>query len=68
MRIRVSDPAQLEDLRCALREGGVASSRIEPDILTVLDPSASDEDLRVEITFFVSAWRTYRDVDVHLAA
>jgi hypothetical protein len=70
MRIRISDPAQLEDLRCALREGGVASTRIEPDTLTVLDPFSSDEDeSRVEIMFFVRAWLADRpNLEVDLAA
>jgi hypothetical protein len=70
MRIRISDPDQLEDLRCALRDASVVSPQTELDTLVVLDPFSSNEDeSRVEITFFVRAWLADRpNLDVDLAA
>ena len=70
MRIRISDPAQLDELRVALREGGVASVPITPDTLGVLRHlGMDDEEARVEITFFVKAWLADRpNLNVDLAA
>ncbi len=70
MRIRLSDPAQLHELRSALRAADLATVQIADDTLVVLHPFAlNDAEARVEITFFVKAWLASRpDVDVDLAA
>ena len=69
MRIHLSDPAHLEELQTALRDADCVSWPIADDTLVVLHPFATcDEEAVAELSFFVSAWRTYRHVDVHLAA
>jgi hypothetical protein len=70
MRVKLSDPTRLEELRSALRNSGVASVPVAEDTLIVLHPFALDEEeARVEITFFIKAWLAKRpDLDVDLAA
>jgi hypothetical protein len=69
MRIHLSDPAHLEELQTALRNADCVSWPVAYDTHVVIHPYAtSDEEAVAELSFFVSAWRTYRHVDVHLAA
>ena len=68
MRIRLSDPAQLEQLSSALREADCVSVPVADDTLIVLHPFAdNDAEAAVELSFFVRAWRARRpDLDVDL--
>lgn len=69
MRLHLSDPAHLEELQTALRNADCVSWPVADDTLIVLHPFATcDEEAVAELSFFVNAWRTYRHVDVHLAA
>lgn len=65
MRILLSDPAQLAELRAALDKAECASVPVSKDTLLILDPLEAD----TEIAFFVKAWCAHRPgLSVELAA
>lgn len=70
MRVRISDPARLEELRSALRSAGVTAVQVEDDTLLVLYPLEVDaHEARLELAFFIKAWLASRPgVDADLAA
>jgi hypothetical protein len=69
MRIHLSDPAHLEELQTALRDADCVAWPIADDTLVVLHPFATcEEEAMAELSFFVRAWCSYLNVDIHLAA
>jgi hypothetical protein len=70
LRVKLSDPALLDELRSALRDGEVASVQVGDDTLLVMDPLGVDRDeARVELAFFVQAWLASRPgVDAEVTA
>jgi hypothetical protein len=70
MRILLSDPAQLEELRAALGKAECVSVPVSKDTLLVLHPlEVSEKEATTEIAFFVKAWCSRRPgLSVELAA
>ncbi len=70
MRILLSDPKQLEELRAALEKAECVSVPVSKDMLLVLPPLAlSEPEATTEIAFFVKAWCACRPgLNVELAA
>jgi hypothetical protein len=66
VRIYVNDRKRLAELQTALSRARCVSVSIADDALEVMHPSALDtREERVELTFFVRAWRAARpDVEV----
>jgi hypothetical protein len=57
MRIKLSDPIQVDELDATLREAEIVSVRADESTLVVLQPLATDEnEANIELTFFVKAW------------
>ena len=59
MRIKLSDPMQVDELDATLREAEIVSVRADESTLVVLHPMAMEEDegeAQIELTFFVKAW------------
>jgi hypothetical protein len=58
MRVRLSDPSQAHDLALALVRGDCMVTPAGLDTLTVVHPSARDEEeARTELLFFLRAWQ-----------
>jgi hypothetical protein len=70
MRILLSDPTQLEELRAALGEAECVSVAVSEDTLLVIHPmSQSERETSTEVAFFVKAWCARRPgLSVELAA
>jgi len=70
MRILLSDPTQLEELRSALAKAECVSVPVSKDTLLVLPPlEVSEPEAITEIAFFVKAWCASRPgLSVELAA
>jgi nitrate reductase NapAB chaperone NapD len=70
MRVLLSDPTRLDELRTALREADCVSVPVSDNTLVVVHPLASDDgEAAVELSFFVKAWCARRpDVRVEFAA
>jgi len=60
MKIRLSNPRCVDDLRAALEQADCVAARSADDTVDVSFPWAEDEDearqARLEATFFVKAW------------
>jgi hypothetical protein len=59
IRIHVADPNDLEDLRDALDHAECATVQ-SGDTLLVEDPLADEVQARLELAFFLKAWRARR--------
>ena len=58
MRVRLSDPSHARDLALALARGDCVATPAGLDMLTVVHPSARDEEeARTELLFFLRAWQ-----------
>ena len=70
MRILLSDPTQLDELRAALDKAECVSLPVSKDTLLVLHPlELSETEATTEIAFFVKAWCASRPgLSVELAA
>jgi hypothetical protein len=69
MRILLSDPTQLEELRAALGKAECVSVPVSEDTLLVLHPLSQSEREATEVAFFVKAWCARRPgLSVELAA
>jgi hypothetical protein len=51
--VRLADPSLTEDLVAALRAAGADAERRDDRTIVV---TGEDEDLRIELAFFVRAW------------
>ncbi|MDQ3993649.1 MAG: hypothetical protein M3265_02505 [Actinomycetota bacterium] len=56
MRIRVSDPASLDDLAADLRECGCIADPLGPAELEVFLTTADERAERMEVRFYVNTW------------
>jgi hypothetical protein len=70
MRVLLSDPTRLDELRAALAEAECVCVPISEDTLVVLHPLANSEtEASAELAFFVRAWCARRPgVTAELAA
>jgi hypothetical protein len=59
-RIQLSDPNLLDDLRAVLAEADCSTVPVDTDTLLVTPPLPIDEETRMELVFFVRAWRATR--------
>jgi hypothetical protein len=68
MRLHLSDASYLDELADDLLRGDCLPTRTSGDTLLVAHPWARDEhEARVELLFFLRAWRTrHPDVEVEL--
>jgi len=68
MRVRLSDPSHAHALALALARGDCVVTPAGLDTLTVVHPSARDEDeARSELVFFLRAWQArHPEVSVQL--
>ena len=67
MRIRVSEPEHVVELRDVLRRAGCIAVQTGPDTLQVTIPEAlSVEQERRELAVYVGTWAAARDVEAEL--
>jgi hypothetical protein len=61
MRVRVSDPALLEDLQRYLRAADCVAEQADEDALDVAVPRApSDDQARREVDIYLKAWQAMK--------
>jgi hypothetical protein len=57
MRLRLSDPAWLPDLRQHFERSGFVTNRVDEDVIEVWQPGTDTEASRAAIEVHLSVWR-----------